>query len=101
MKSLFLFSICIVLFTVGSAQDNNSSISEDLKKIWNPNNTASSDDIYPIDGLMTNNDPGTGNGTDNVIDAPVDGGVGFLMAAGVLYGARRLRKRSSKSGANV
>ena len=34
---------------------------------------------------------------DQVIDAPVDGGLGILLAAGVLYGTRRLRKRASKA----
>lgn len=97
MKALYLLLICIVFFLAGSAQDNNSSISEDLKKIWNADNSTPSTDIYPIDALTTNVDPGTGNGTDNVLDAPVDGGLGFLMAAGALYGTRRLRKRSSKA----
>lgn len=96
MKALYLLLICIVFFSSGSAQDNNSSISEDLKKIWNADNSSPSTDIYPIDALTTNNDPGTGNGTDNVLDAPVDGGLGFLMAAGALYGTIRLRRKASK-----
>lgn len=93
MRKFSIFFIFLITSLSGIAQDNNSSISEDLKKIWNADNTAPSDDIYPIEELTTNNDPGTGNGTDNVLDAPVDGGLGFLMAAGVLYGARRIRKK--------
>lgn len=77
-----------------SAQDNNSSITEDLKKIWSNDNSTPSQDIYPIDDLITNVDPGTGNGTDNVLDAPVDGGLGILMAAGLFFGAKRIRGKN-------
>lgn len=100
MKSFSLFLICLAIFFSGIAQDNNASISDDLKKVWGSNNSAPSNDIYPIDAMTTNNDDpgtGTGNGTDNVLDAPVDGGLSFLMAAGILYGARRIRKRASKA----
>lgn len=95
MKTYFFVLLSLVLSVSGLAQDNNSSISEDLKKIWSSDNSSPSSDIYPIDGLTTNADPGTGNGTDNVLDAPVDGGLGFLMAAGVLYGARRIRRKKN------
>lgn len=95
LKICFFVLIGLSLSLSGFTQDNNSSISEDLKKIWNADNSTPSDDIYPIDILNTNDDPGTGNGTDNVLDAPIDGGLGFLMAAGVLYGARRIRKKKN------
>lgn len=91
-KTYFVSLLSLVLTLSGFAQDNNSSISEDLKKIWSSDNSSPSEDIYPIDILNTNNDPGTGNGTDNVIDAPIDGGLSFLMAAGVLYGTKRIRR---------
>lgn len=97
MKNFSFFLICLGISFTSIAQDNNASISEDLKKIWSGDNSTPSDDIYPIDGLTTNNDPGTGNGTDNVLDAPVDGGLSFLMAAGVFYGTRRLRRKASKA----
>jgi hypothetical protein len=79
------------------AQDNNSSISEDLKSIWNRDNTTPSDDIYPIGSAATENDPGLGGGSDTVADAPVDGGLSLLLAAGVVVGARRIRREVNKS----
>lgn len=32
---------------------------------------------------------------DQVLDTPIDGGLSLLVAAGVGYGAKRLRRRSS------
>ena len=91
----YLIALFSLVFTQSAeAQDNNSSISEDLKKIWSTDNSTPSEDIYPID-ILTTNDAGTGNGTDNVLDAPIDGGLGFLMAAGILYGAKRIRRTRS------
>lgn len=75
----------------GFTQDNNQSLQEGMKNIWNNN----SDNIYPIEqALDINNDPPTFN--DNAVDAPIDGGLGFLLAAGVGLGARRLRKRKQE-----
>jgi len=94
LKIYIIALISLLLTLSGLAQDNNSSISEDLKKIWTADNSTPSEDIYPID-ILTTNDAGTGNGTDNVLDAPIDGGLSFLMAAGVLYGAKIIRRTKS------
>jgi hypothetical protein len=83
--------ISITATIKGFAQDNNQSLQEGMKNIWNNN----SDNIYPIEqALDINNDPPTFN--DNAVDAPIDGGLGFLLAAGVGLGARRLRKRKQE-----
>ena len=40
--------------------------------------------------------PGIGN--DDVDDTPIDGGLSLLVAAGVGYGAKKLRKRRTSQG---
>ena len=73
------------------AQDNNQSISDELKKIWGADQSPSGMDM---DGMYDT--PVETNNTsfdDNVVDAPVDGGIGILLAAGLGYGANRLRRR--------
>ena len=71
----------------GFAQDNNQSLQEGMKNIWNNN----SDNIYPIEeALDINNDPPTFD--DNAVDAPIDGGLGFLLAAGVGLGSKLITK---------
>ena len=81
-----------------NAQYNNSSINEDLKSIWNRDNNTPSDDTYPIGSAATEADenPGLGGGTDNIADAPIDGGLSLLLAAGVIAGARRIRREVIK-----
>ncbi|MFN5375105.1 MAG: PID-CTERM protein-sorting domain-containing protein [Chitinophagaceae bacterium] len=97
----YIKSIIVCLFVVmtANAQDNNSSISEDLKSIWNRDNSTPSDDIYPIGSAATESgeNPGLGGGSDTVADAPIDGGLSVLLAAGVVVGARRIRREVNKS----
>jgi hypothetical protein len=97
----YIKSIIVCLFVVmtANAQDNNSSISEDLKSIWNRDNTTPNDDIYPIGSAATEADenPGLGGGSDTITDAPIDGGLSVLLAAGVGVGARRIRREVNKS----
>jgi len=38
-------------------------------------------------------EPGPGNGGGGATDVPLDGGVSLLLASGVAYGLRRLRRR--------
>ena len=95
----YIKSIIVCLFVVmtANAQDNNSSISEDLKSIWNRDNSTPSDDIYPIGSAATETDPGLGGGSDTITDAPIDGVLSLLLAAGVVVGARRIRREVNKS----
>ena len=100
MKYTQSIIVCLFVVITASAQDNNSSISEDLKAIWNSNGSAPSSDIYPIGSAATEADPGLGGGTDNVADAPIDGGLSLLLAAGLGYGVKRLRRRSKGNNAD-
>lgn len=79
------------------AQDNNQSIGEELKRVWGSELSSSGSEM---DG-MTDREAETGTPPtmeDDVTDAPVDGGIGFLLAAGLGYGANRLRRRKQKEG---
>jgi hypothetical protein len=93
MKQIIGVLLISITATINSfAQDNNQSLQEGMKNIWNNN----SDNIYPIEeALDINNDPPP-TFDDNAVDAPIDGGLGFLLAAGVGLGARRLRKRKQE-----
>ena len=96
LKTIGVFFLLCIAATCVVAQDNNSSINEDLKSIWNRDNNTPSDDIYPIGSAATENDPGLGGGSDTLTDAPIDGGISLLLAAGVVAGARRIRKEVNK-----
>ena len=86
-----------ILFTqIAVAQDNNQSISDDLKKVWGDPGVPSGNGLN-MDG-MYDTQAGTENTdeigfADDVTSTPVDGGIGFLLAAGLGYGANRLRRR--------
>jgi hypothetical protein len=99
IKSIGVFFLLCIAATGVVAQDNNSSISEDLKSIWNRDNSTPSDDIYPIGSAATEADenPGLGGGSDTITDAPIDGGLSLLLAAGVVVGARRIRREVNKA----
>lgn len=94
-RILILSGVIALLFTQTiMAQDNNQSISDELKKIWGADQSPSGMDM---DGMYDT--PVETNNTsfdDNVDDAPVDGGIGILLAAGLGYGANRLRRRRKK-----
>jgi hypothetical protein len=101
MKYIKSIIVCFFVVMTANAQDNNSSISEDLKAIWNRDNSTPSDDIYPIGSAATEagENPGLGGGSDTITDAPIDGGLSLLLAAGVVVGARRIRREVNKSKA--
>jgi hypothetical protein len=90
-----------ILFTQAVAQDNNQSIGEDLKKIWGGGQDAGTGTGMDMGGMFdtpveTNNT----TFTDDVVDAPIDGGLGFLLAAGMGYGVKRLRRRANEKNAD-
>jgi hypothetical protein len=92
---LKLFGVFLFSFLTGFAQDNNSSISDELKNIWGNDNSIYSNPSS-IDNLLgSETDFGVPN--NNVqTDAPIDGGLGFLLAAGagyVAHGLNRKRRR--------
>ncbi len=84
------------------AQDNNQSIGEDLKKIWGGGQDAGTGTGLSMDGMYdtqaaTDNIDEIGF-TDNVsASAPIDGGLSVLLAAGVVVGARRIRREVAKA----
>ena len=90
---LKLFCIFLFSFLFGFTQDNNTSISDELKSIWGNEtpiySTPSSSDLF------SNEEPALPGGNVQT-DAPIDGGLGFLLAAGagyVAHGLNRKRKR--------
>lgn len=81
------------------AQDNNSSISDELKEIWN-NGSGTYLDAGNNDALAIGTEE-FGVPNNNVqTDAPIDGGLGFLLAAGVGYYANGVRKRRKQKNQN-
>jgi hypothetical protein len=89
-----------ILFTQAVAQDNNQSIGEDLKKVWGDPGAPSGTGM-DMDGMYDT--PVETNNTsfdDDVADAPIDGGIGMLLAAGLGYGVRRLRRKTNDKNAD-
>jgi hypothetical protein len=50
--------------------------------------------VFPILTFAQLGDPGGGSGDP---DVPIDGGLSLLVAAGVGYGAKQLRKKKTKA----
>ncbi len=89
-----------ILFTqIAVAQDNNQSISDDLKKVWGDPGapTGTGMDMGGMyDTQAGTEDTGEIGFTDNVTSTPVDGGISLLLAAGLVAGARRIRREVKK-----
>jgi hypothetical protein len=96
IKFIGYVAICLFTSTAVQSQDNNSSINEELKSIWNNDNKGTSG-IYS-NGLSTENLPPVGGNNDGSVssDLPIDGGLSLLLAAGVVAGARRIRREVNK-----
>ena len=90
-------AVVAMMFTqTAASQDNNQSIGEDLEKVWGDPGVPSGNGLN-MDG-MYDTQAGTEDTdeigfADDVASTPVDGGIGFLLAAGLGYGANRLRRR--------
>jgi hypothetical protein len=88
-----------ILFTQAVAQDNNQSIGEDLKKVWGDPGAPSGAGM-DMDGMYdTPVETNSTTFTDDVADAPIDGGIGMLLAAGLGYGVKRLRRKANEKNA--
>jgi hypothetical protein len=101
-KIMIACAVVAMMFTqTALAQDNNQSIGEDLKKIWGGGQSAETGTGLSMDGMYdtqaaTDNTDEIGF-TDNITaSAPVDGGLSVLLAAGVVVGARRIRREVNK-----
>ncbi len=82
IKAILFIAIQFLVFD-SSAQDNRVSRDEDLQNIFK-----GTWDLRSPDNTIDVN----ADFTDNVTDAPIDGGLSILMAAGVFYGAKRIRR---------
>jgi hypothetical protein len=71
------------------AQENRVSKDEDLQNVF-----SGTWDLRTFDNTIET------NFDDNVTDAPIDGGLGFLLAAGVGYYANGVRKRRRQKNQN-
>jgi hypothetical protein len=96
-KYLFILSTLFCSIHI-SAQDNRVTQNEDLKGVfedtWTPAIFRGQGDLG-VDNGTTGGDSGQ-----NVTDAPIDGGLGFLLAAGVGYYANGVRKRRRQKNQN-
>ncbi len=98
-RILIVCGIMTLMFVQSTgAQDNNQSISDDLKKVWRDQGAGTGLNTDGIYDTQTNEDgPGDPSQTDPAETppdgVPVDGGIGILLAAGLGYGANRLRRR--------
>jgi hypothetical protein len=92
-------AIAMLLIQTAAAQDNNQSISDDLKKIWG-DQEASNGTGLSMDGMYDTQagteDTGEIGFTDNVTSTPVDGGISLLLAAGLVAGVKRIRREVNK-----
>jgi hypothetical protein len=102
-KIMIACAVVAMMFTqIAVAQDNNQSIGEDLKKIWGGGQDAGTGTGLSMDGMYdTQADEGDTGGIvfdDNVVSSlPIDGGLSLLLAAGVVVGARRIRREVNKT----
>lgn len=88
-------AISMLFIQIAEAQDNNQSIGEELKKVWGGDQGEkgtwlSMDGMYDTQASTENTDEI--GFADDVASTPIDGGLGLLLAAGVIVGARRIRR---------
>ena len=94
-------AITMLFIQTVEAQNNNQSISDDLKKVWGGDQGTGSGTWLNNDG-MNDTQAATEDITeigfaDDVSSTPIDGGIGILLAAGLVAGARRIRREVNKS----
>jgi len=93
-KIMIACAVVAMMLTQAVAQDNNQSIGEDLKKVWGDPGVPSGNGLN-MDGMYdTPVETNNSSFDDDVLDAPIDGGIGMLLAVGLGYGVKRLRKRA-------
>jgi hypothetical protein len=91
-----LFILCISAAEV-LAQDNNSSTGGVLLSIWDTDKSGPRNAHAGESFNFEVNTPGIGGDSDDVNDVPVDGGLGFLLAAGAGYVANMFKRKLKKS----
>jgi hypothetical protein len=96
-----VISISILFTQTAAAQNNNRTVISDVPKqrggdqglgtgTW-----LGADRMYDIQTDADDNGPPVFD--DNVDSTPIDGGLSLLLAAGVVAGARRIRREVNKS----
>ena len=93
-------AITMLFIQTVEAQNNNQSISDDLKKVWGDQGSSTGTGLS-MDGMYdtqagTDNIDETGF-ADDVSSTPIDGGISLLLAAGLVAGAHRIRREVNKS----
>ena len=101
-KIMIACAVVAMMLTQTVAQDNNRTVISDVPKqrggdqglgtgTW-----LGADRMYDIQAGTENIDNEIGFG-DDVASTPIDGGLSLLLAAGVVVGARRIRREVNKS----
>lgn len=99
LSILFLTVLCLQSEII-SAQDNNETLYFDEDNFNELFSDKSSSEVSRQLGQMMDEIASADIiFDDNATDVPIDGGLGFLLAAGIGYGANRLRKH--KKGINA
>jgi hypothetical protein len=97
---ILLVSSFLFLVNISISQDNNETIYFDEKAFEDLfGNSSSSETSQSLKNMFKEISSNPPPFDDNTSDVPIDGGLGFLLAAGIGYGANRLRKH--KKGINA
>jgi len=97
-KSIILLFVLTLFFRQSIvAEENNEILYFDQESFDDIFKNSTSSELSTDLKNMFNEIPSTGiDFNDNTSDVPIDGGLGFLLAAGLGYGANRLRKLKNK-----
>lgn len=97
-KSIILLFVLTLFFDQSIvAEENNEILYFDQESFDDIFKNSTSSELSTDLKNMFNEIPSTGiDFNDNTSDVPIDGGLGFLLAAGLGYGANRLRKLKNK-----
>jgi lipopolysaccharide assembly outer membrane protein LptD (OstA) len=97
-KSIILLFVLTLFFSQSIvAEENDEILYFDQESFDDIFKNSTSSELSTDLKNMFNEIPSTGiDFNDNTSDVPIDGGLGFLLAAGLGYGANRLRKLKNK-----
>lgn len=93
LSSLLVVALTTMLMQSANAQETSSSDSDEITELLEGNSQGAFDQNPQLE-LLAYQDPISFD--DNTTDTPIDGGIGFLLAAGagyVAHGLNRKRRR--------
>lgn len=93
MKSIFLITIMLGLFSLAQAQDHHASSDKSADQTTR---TTGYDGHSSYDWSWKTNQGGVGFTPPPPDPIPIDGGLGFLLVAGMGFGLRSIKKRRKK-----